>query len=130
MGQTPASYPEVPFYLLVNPVGFVATSSVRFWYENADEMAGNPAFQDEGSRAAHFVLHITICCSKSFPTILCVVVWLHPRCGVRPVGVGSGCIPCTGGWGGWVAESGVSRWGACSRTTSETAPVPARFSLT
>ncbi|KAF8463733.1 hypothetical protein JB92DRAFT_3103000 [Gautieria morchelliformis] len=53
MGQTPACYPEVPFYLLVNPVGFVATSSVRFWDEHADEMAGNPAFQDEGSRAAH-----------------------------------------------------------------------------
>ncbi|KAF8459667.1 hypothetical protein JB92DRAFT_2839313 [Gautieria morchelliformis] len=56
MGQTPASYPEVPFYLLVNPVRSTATSSVLLWDENADEMAGNPAFPDEGSRAAHLGL--------------------------------------------------------------------------
>ncbi|KAF8490301.1 hypothetical protein JB92DRAFT_3128963 [Gautieria morchelliformis] len=30
MGQTPASYPEVPFYLLVNPVRSTATSSCSF----------------------------------------------------------------------------------------------------
>ncbi|KAF8516067.1 hypothetical protein JB92DRAFT_2287677 [Gautieria morchelliformis] len=56
MGQTPASYPEVPFYPLVNPVRSTATSSVLCWDENADEMAGNPAFPDEGSRAAHLGL--------------------------------------------------------------------------
>ncbi|KAF8482288.1 hypothetical protein JB92DRAFT_2837335 [Gautieria morchelliformis] len=96
MGQTPASYPEVPFYLLVKPVGFIATSSVRFWDENADEMAGNPAFQDEGSRAAHLGLFD----GKDE----CRVV---TKCGVVPWGVGSSCIPCTGGWGCWVSESGI-----------------------
>jgi hypothetical protein len=52
MGQTPTSYAEVPFYLLANPVGRAATSSVRFWDENADEMVANPALQDEGTRTA------------------------------------------------------------------------------
>ncbi|KAF8525442.1 hypothetical protein JB92DRAFT_3140298 [Gautieria morchelliformis] len=52
MGQTPASYAEVPFYLLANPVGWAATSIMRFWDGNAGEMAGNPALQDEGTRAA------------------------------------------------------------------------------
>ncbi|KAF8462193.1 hypothetical protein JB92DRAFT_2839017 [Gautieria morchelliformis] len=36
MGQTPASFAGVPFYLLVNPMGWVATSSVPFCDENAD----------------------------------------------------------------------------------------------
>ncbi|KAF8501940.1 NAD(P)-binding protein [Gautieria morchelliformis] len=52
MGQTPASYAEVPFYLLANPVGRAATSSVCFWNENAVETAANPALQDEGIKTA------------------------------------------------------------------------------
>jgi hypothetical protein len=55
MGETPASYAEVPFYLLANPianpVGRAATSSACFWDENADEMAPDPGLQDEAIRA-------------------------------------------------------------------------------
>lgn len=50
MGSTPASFAEVPFYLLANPMGRATTSSGHFWNENAEELKANPALQDEGIR--------------------------------------------------------------------------------
>jgi hypothetical protein len=52
IGETTASYAEVPFYLLANPMGRAATSSACFWNANADEMAPDPALQDEAKRVA------------------------------------------------------------------------------
>jgi hypothetical protein len=50
LGETPASYADVPFYLLVHPEGRAATLRVRFWDENVEEMVGSRALPEEGIR--------------------------------------------------------------------------------
>ncbi|KAF8581711.1 NAD(P)-binding protein [Ramaria rubella] len=46
-GSTPASYAEVPFYLLANPEGCKSAAEHRYWDSNASRLEPHPSSQEE-----------------------------------------------------------------------------------
>jgi hypothetical protein len=49
-GSSPASYAEVPFYLIANPEGRALAAKERFWDENVSRLEPHPSAKDEGLR--------------------------------------------------------------------------------